>query len=458
MSHTNQFSISPIAAAVSAALVTPAAALAQEESARDSLDEVIVTATKSEANVQDIPSTVQAIPESMLKEMGALSTEDYARFIPSLSYINFSNINSSVIFRGVSTGTSGFIGTQSASVYFDEISVTSTSQQPDIRMMDVARVEALAGPQGTLFGASAQSGTLRIINNQPDPSKFEASADVQLRGGNTSDSSYSVTGVLNLPLVEDVFAIRIAAQSAEDGGYIDNVLGNHPDTWFYYPAGPNYGTYLGRERMEWGTLDNAAIVEENWNKVEFLAARISARWNINDDWSATLSYHYSETEAQAGNDYNPFVGDLQTIAFAPNWRRDRWDLASLTIEADLGFAQFVSATSFYDRVYDYNVDTTVYYKYYHAWGCEDKGDAAIYTGYWANPVTGRAVYYPRYCIMPPSPSGDPTLSTDFVGTGEGPSFQDRFAQEFRLSHRERSSIGWLASIMRTVTITGMLSL
>ena len=445
MSQTNQYPISPIAAAVSAALATPAAALAQEEGARDSLDEVIVYATKRAENVQDIPSTVQAIPESMLNDMGALNTEDYARFIPSLTYTNFTN-DSTVTFRGVSTGASGFIGRTSASVYLDEISVTSTSQQPDIRMMDVARVEALAGPQGTLFGASAQSGTLRIITNQPDPSKFEASVDAQMRSGDTSDSSYNVEGVLNLPLIEDVFAIRIAAHTGEDGGYIDNVLGNTPDTWFGYVAGPNYGSYLGRERLEWGTLDNAAIVEENWNKVEVLAARISARWNINDDWSATLSYHYQETEAQAGNDYNPFVGDLQTIAFAPNWSRDRWDVASLTIEADLGFAQFISATSFYDRVYDYNVDGTVYYKYYFAWGCEDKGPSPAYSAYyWDNPLTGRAVYYPRYCIMQPSASGDPTLQSDYIGVLEGPSFQDKFAQEFRLSH-QGEQFDWLAGL------------
>ncbi len=449
MSHKNRYSISPVAAAVSAALAAPGAALAQEDGASDVLDEIIVTATKRELNVQKIPASVQALPESMLKDMGALNTEDYARFIPSLSYINFTN-DSSVIFRGISTGPSGFIGRTSASIYFDEVSVTGTSQQPDIRLLDVARVEALAGPQGTLFGASAQSGTLRIITNQPNPTQFEASVDAQMRSGSTSDSSYSVTGVLNLPLVEDVFAIRIAVQTAEDGGYIDNVLGNHPDTWFGYAAGPNYGSYLGRERMEWGTLDNADVVEENWNTVELLAARISARWNINENWSATLSYHYSESEAQASNDYNPFVGDLQTIAFAQNWSRDEWSVASLTIEADLGFAQFVSATSFYERVYDYNVDRTIYYKYYFAWGCEDRGDAATFdfaTYYWIyeNTSTNRAVYYPRYCVNQPSASGDPSLQTDFVGTGEGPSFQDKFAQEFRLSH-QGEKFDWLAGL------------
>jgi outer membrane receptor protein involved in Fe transport len=186
MSHKSQISIRPIAAAVAAALATPTAALAQEEgssSAASELEEVLVTATKIVQDVQKIPSTVQAIPESMLKEMGALNTEDYVRFMPAVSFINISNTDSAVIFRGVSTGYGGFIGTQPASVYYDEVSVSGTRQQPNIRMLDINRVEALVGPQGTLFGASAQSGTLRIITNKPDPSKFEANVDTELRGG-----------------------------------------------------------------------------------------------------------------------------------------------------------------------------------------------------------------------------------------------------------------------------------
>ncbi len=439
MSHKNQYAISPVAAAVSAALVTPAAALAQEEGATDALDEIIVTARKRAENVQDIPSSVQAIPESMLKDMGALNTEDYARFIPSLTWLNWAGAGSNqIIFRGVNTGTSNFIATASASVYLDEVSVTQTGSQPNVRMMDINRVEALAGPQGTLYGAAAQAGTLRIHTNQPDPSKFESSVDVSLFTGSESDMSHSVTGVLNLPLVEDVFAIRIAAQTAEDGGFIDNVLGHTPDGWWGYDIA--VGT-----RSEWGTLDNSDVAEENWNSVEYTAARISARWNINDKWAATFAYNFSENESQASMDYNPFVGDLQTIAFAKNWRRDEWDLYSLTIEGDLGFAQFVLATSFFDRTFDYSIDGAIYHKYYTAWGCEERADTAYYYWLWVNPATGMGIYYPQYCIMP----GDPTVTPYSIGDAnailEGPEWNDKFAQEFRLSH-QGEKFDWLAGL------------
>ena len=459
MSQTNQFSISPIAAAVSTALVAPAAALAQEDGADDVLETIIVTATKREMDLQQIPKDIQALPEAMLREFGALNTSDYAKFMPSVTWLSFDPAgDNSVIFRGVNTTLSGFIATQSSSVYLDEIPITATNgQSPNIRMMDINRVEALAGPQGTLFGAAAQGGTMRILANRPDLTEFSGSADVEMRTGSTSDVSHSVTGVINLPLVEDVFAIRVAAQSAEDGGYIDNVFGHTPDTWWGNNAANADGTgtshWKGPQnasfwngRQEWGMRDNAHVAEENWNNAEYMALRVSARWDVNDTWSATAVYNYGDNESRGGNDYNPFVGERQTIAFAPNSSRDEWDMASLTIEADLEWAQLISATSFFDREYTYVNDRTLYFKYYHANYCEDRG--ALPTAYywlWESP-TGRAIYYPRYCPQPlASPSGDTSQVSDFIGVGQGPSWQDRFTQEIRLSS-QGEKFDWLGGL------------
>ena len=142
MSHTSQFAISPIAAAVTAALATPAAVLAQEEGARDTLDEIIVTATKREQNIQKIPASISALPEAMLKEIGALNTEEYIRFLPSVNWINYNTGGSNVvIFRGANTDNGqGFTGTQTSSVYLDDTPLTATDgTQPDIRMLDIQR-------------------------------------------------------------------------------------------------------------------------------------------------------------------------------------------------------------------------------------------------------------------------------------------------------------------------------
>ena len=458
MSQKNQYSISPVAAAVSAALAAPGAAIAQQDGASTAtLDEIIVTATKRELNLQKVPSSVTALPEAMLKEIGALNTEDYIRFMPSVNWINYNTAGENVvIFRGCNTDNDGgFTGTQTSNVYLDEMPITATDgTQPDIRMLDVQRVEALSGPQGTLFGAAAQCGTLRIITNKPDPTQFEASADVMFRGGDTSDMSHSVTGVFNIPLVEDVFAIRIAAQSAEDGGYIDNVAGHAPDTWFgitptEYAATVYGGPWgWGAPRLEWGNLRNDNVVEENWNSAEFINLRVSALWNLNDDWKITAAYHYGDTESQGSSAYNPFVGDLQTINFVKNQSHSEWDMASLTIEADFEFAQFVSATSFYENQRTYKIDNTLYYKYYTSnYYCTDHGAFnQTYYWYWENQATGRAVYNPLYCVIPvANPSGDFTQIPDFAGFGAGPEWQERFSQELRLSH-QGETFDWLAGL------------
>jgi outer membrane receptor protein involved in Fe transport len=458
MSRPNPAKISPVAAAVSTALATPLVASAQatDDSARVAgarIEEIIVTATKREQDIQKIPASIHALPEAMLKEIGALNTEDYVRFMPSVNWINFNSGGSNqVIFRGINTSTTGFIATQSSSVYLDEIPLTATNgSQPDVRMMDIQRTEALAGPQGTLFGAAAQAGTLRIITNKPDTSRFEASADVMWRTGSESDPSHSVTGVINVPLVEDKFAIRIAAQSAEDGGYIDNVLGHTPDTWFgeTADAGPDAWGGHGQYRLQWGNHLNTDVVEENWNSADHANLRVSARWNINDNWSVTAAYNYGDTDSQGSSAYNPFVGDLQTIAFVKNTSHSEWDMSSLTVEADLGFAQLVSATSFYENERTYVIDNTLYYKYYTTRNyCEDRGVWADIQYYWLweNSATGRAIYAPLYCpVSVANPSGAIDQMPEVIGIGAGPEWQERFTQEIRLSS-EGERFDWLAGL------------
>ena len=475
MTSKHQFTLNPIAAAITAAFVSPAIAQDEQDEAKDAptLEEVIVTATKIEANIQKIPSSVQAIPESMLKDIGALDASDFTRFMPQVNWINYNNGENVVIFRGVHTSTGAFTMTRSSTVYLDEMPITATNgSSPDIRMLDVNRTEALSGPQGTLFGAAAQAGLLRIITNQPDPSQFTASADLEVRNGSDSALSHNITAVFNVPLIEDVFAIRFAAMSAEDGGFIDNVPGHTPDTWFGETnvesaanAPPAYmypDPYIwrceqgqgdcvwGTNRLEWGSLSNDDVVENDWNSTEYLLYRISARWNINDTWSVTGAYHYGDTDSQGNSAYNPFVGDLQTIGFAKNTSQSEWDLTALTIEGNFDFGQFVSATSFYENQRDYVRDATLYYKYYTARYCGDQGavGATYYTFYyWENPVTGRTVYLPLYCVTPAagSPTGDLSQLPDMVGVAEGPEWQERFTQEFRFSY-QGDTFSWLAGL------------
>ena len=123
-------------------------------------------------------------------------------------------------FRGVSDG-GGFLVDPTAAIYLDEQAMSMTSMAPDIYPVDIARIEALSGPQSTLFGASSQTGTIRVITNKPDVSGDEASGNIgiglsSVKGG---DAGHDFDATLNIPLIEDKLAVRFSAFSAEDGGF-----------------------------------------------------------------------------------------------------------------------------------------------------------------------------------------------------------------------------------------------
>lgn len=433
MSFQSRNLLTPVAAAVAAAL-SPAQAVQAQDDTRAApsgkvLDEITVTARKRSESAQDIPIAIQALSQDTLAAMGAKAMEDYARFIPSVSVVTYSNSASVVVFRGAITSP-GYIAASTSSVYLDEISLTITGSQPGVRMVDIARVEALSGPQGTLYGSDAQAGTMRIVSNKPDTTAFEAIFDGEIRGGDQSDMSYRGSMVVNIPLAEDKAALRLVGYNDHDGGYIDNVFGRTADESFFY------GAFYP---ADFGTLDNSASVEDRWNDSDIYGARATLLWNVNDAWSATLGIAHQTTETGADNYYDPFVGDLQTVRFHDEWTDDKYDLYSLTLEGDLGFAQLVSATSYFDRTNEYLSDVTTYAHYWNALYCVDSGYSAAYFPYYvANPDTGNAVWWPVYCHAS-TVDGD-SLNAAFLNAQS-----NKFTQEIRLSS-QGERFDWLVGL------------
>ncbi|HEX6259812.1 MAG TPA: TonB-dependent receptor [Woeseiaceae bacterium] len=427
--------ISPVAAAVTAALYPAHYAIAQDSEADDAraLEEIVVTARKRSESAQTIPAAVQAITQESLAAMGAKGLEDYARFVPSINVVNYGPSSSTVVFRGAITGA-GYLGQSTSSVYLDEISVTQTGTQPNIRPVDIARVEALSGPQGTLYGSDAQAGTLRIITNQPLLNEFEAVFDGEVRTGSDSDASYRGSLVFNVPLVEDRLALRIAGYNDHDGGFIDNVFGHTADS--YGLDGDN------RAPAPWGTLDNSDSVEDRWNDADVYGGRLHLLWQMNDSWATTLSYHHQTTDAGADNYYDPFVGDLQVVRFHDEWREEKFDMASLKVEGDLGFAQLVAAVSYYERDIKYLQDITTYAHYWSAQYCHDADPTyyspADYPYYWTNPDTGNIVWWPVYCH-------GPQVDADFFNSARGSSKDDKFTTEIRLSS-QGDTLDWIVGL------------
>ena len=451
--------ITPVAAAVTAALYPGFAALAQEaDDSAYALEEIIVTATKRDVSMQDIPATIQAITQESLAAMGAKGMEDYARFVPSVNVVNYGGSSTTVVFRGAITGPD-YIGQSTSSVYLDEISITQTGSQPSIRTVDIARIEALSGPQGTLYGSDAQAGTMRILTNQPLMNTYEAIFDGELRGGDESEMSYRGSLVFNIPLVEDKLALRVVGYNDRDGGFIDNVFG-HTSDW--HGLG---GTNLAPSG--WGTLDNAAVVEKNWNENDVYGGRVHLRWELNDKWAATASYHYQKSDQGADNSFDPFVGDLKTVKFHDDYRYEEFNMASLVVEGDVGFGRLVAAVSYFDREIEGMSDITTYAHYWAAQYCHDSAytqapgnePADALPGapyYWTNPDTGNIVFWPVYCQ-------GPTVESDFFSSYPYLTNDDKLTVELRLNsdgdtfdwlvggYYEESKDSWLAPFATPTT-------
>jgi outer membrane receptor protein involved in Fe transport len=243
----------------------------------------------------------------------------------------------SVVFRGVASSGIQFGTNPSSSVYIDEQPVTSAGRNPNPRLVDIQRVEALSGPQGTLFGDSSQSGTLRVITNQASTEGFEAWIDGGLHTIDDGDDGYDFSGMVNIP-VSDSVAVRLVGFTNQEAGYVDNA-----------PA-----------LSQGGTFDNSAYVDEDVNESEMDGGRINVRWDINNDWTLDLMGIWQDQNIDGFGDTTPDADDLEQFRYRDESLDDEWYQIGLTLEGKLGWADGTLAVSYFDRDFRYNADATDY--------------------------------------------------------------------------------------------------
>ncbi|MCY7354919.1 MAG: TonB-dependent receptor, partial [Lysobacter sp.] len=268
-----------------------------------------------------------------------------------------------VYMRGVVSGGDGnhSASQPSVGVYLDEQPITSASGSLDIHMYDIERVEALAGPQGTLYGASSQSGTLRIITNKPDPSAFASGYGVEFNAIEDGGIGHVAEGFANIP-INDHTAIRLVGWEKNDAGYVDNVRGTR--------TFPTSGI----------TIDNANRVDEDYNDAHTFGARAALRLDLNDSWSITPAVMAQKLVAGGSRGYDPSVGDLAVKHFYPESSKDRWVQAALTVEGKIGNFDLVYAFSHLKRDVDSEADYNDYGFWYDtlagygAYFYDDNGD------------------------------------------------------------------------------------
>jgi iron complex outermembrane receptor protein len=327
------------------------------------LEEVVVTAQKRVENLQDVPITVQVLDTKTLEQLNIANIDDYVKFAPGIAYVrgegqggNGEPGESHIYIRGVVSGGTNHSGSQpSVGEYLDEQPVTTIDGNVDVHIYDISRIEVLEGPQGTLYGASSQSGTVRIISNKPDPTKFLAGVDVQGNQILSHGTGYEVEGFVNIPLGSNL-AVRLVGWDEHDGGYISNVPGTNLNgcivngvrtfpTWNGTPGSgcPPVGT-VGA-----GAITNAPWAKKDYNTVNTRGGRGALRWNVGD-WIITPTFMAQNVSSEGFFGSDPAVGPLQLVHFSPENSTDNWSQGALTIEGKLANLDVVYSGGYFKRV------------------------------------------------------------------------------------------------------------
>jgi iron complex outermembrane receptor protein len=335
---------------------------AYAEDSSGGLETVVVTAQKRSENLQKVPISVQALTADTLSELHLNNFTDFARYMPSVTYAvsgqgsnggpGFANITMRGIVSDQNGNHSGPLPT--TGVYFDEQPITTINGTLDIPTYDIERVEALSGPQGTLYGASSESGTIRIITNKPDASAFAASYEANVNAVDHGGIGYGAHGMVNIPLSDDM-AVRIVAWDEHDAGYIDNVHGTRTYTFDNAdPAVPPTAPI---------TIDNAGHTKNNYNTVDKLGARAALQIDLDDNWTITPAITAQTERSHGIFGYDPSVGDLEVQHFNPEYVKDNWYQAALTVQGKVGNLDLVYSGGYMAR----NVDSAADYTDYTYW-------------------------------------------------------------------------------------------
>ena len=311
------------------------------------LAEVVVTAQKRVENLQDVPLSIQAIGTQKLSEMNVTKFDDYAQLLPSVSFQSTGPSVEHVYMRGVASGGDGNHSGSLPSVgmYLDEQPVTTIDGNLNIHIYDIARVEALSGPQGTLYGASSEAGTIRIITNKPDPTGFKGGYDLEANTVTHGGNGYSFEGFVNIPIT-DFAAVRLVGWDVKDAGYIDNIPGA--------VTFPTSGI----------TMTNTKLVENNYNDVETRGGRAALKIDLNDNWTITPQV-MGQVQTTDGNfQYNPALGDLKIQHYFPDTVHDSWVQSALTIEGKISNFDLVYSGAYLTRNTHESSDYTDYSLFY----------------------------------------------------------------------------------------------
>jgi len=325
------------------AFLTAATAVAETAAAdaaadEEALQQVIVTAERRSENLQQVPMSITAMDKVQLEQRNVVSFIDYGTTVPNLGFgysgVGFANART-ISIRGVAgANTTGF--------YIDDTPLPDTI---DPRIVDIDRIEVLRGPQGTLYGARSEGGTVRLITDQPEVNDFSVRVHTGVSDTwNTVEGNYYADGAINVPLIADHLALRVVALYDSEAGFFQRE----------FPTVPPFGTTLT-------TVDNVA-------DSKLSGASIALAWKASDALTVTPRFLYQQnlyngfpysdhtfyqipppTVPPTNLDLDPNNFVQKRLYDVPEGGHDRWYLESLTGNYHTEYGEFVSSTSYFER-------------------------------------------------------------------------------------------------------------
>ena len=334
------------------------------------IEVIEVTATKRTESIQEVPVTVSALTGDSLEKLGVANFDQYVEFLPNVVFQGTGPGQNEIYIRGAATTQTSIAVSSvqalqpSVAFYLDEQPVSMQGRNLDIYATDVERIEVLPGPQGTLFGASSQSGTVRLITNKPNHDGFSAGVDTSTSFTKGGDMSNSLEAYFNMSL-SDSLAVRVAAYNDHQGGWIDNIL-NVPGDGGYT------GSAVVISRVSGGALTNPesvpvtppkndALVEDNFNTADYAGARFGLSYLINDEWELLVQHTQQSLDTEGVFAYDPNLeGESSTNRFVPEDNNDDFGLTTWTLEGRLKHLDIVYTGGYLDRDINSTVDYTGY--------------------------------------------------------------------------------------------------
>ncbi|GGF08348.1 TonB-dependent receptor [Aliidongia dinghuensis] len=294
------------------------------------IEEITVTATKRTETVREIPQNISVLSGTQLQDQHVVDYQDLAQAVPGLSFTSggaggLGNIE----LRGVSSAA----GAATVGIYLDDISlsvrnVAQLTGAAEPKLLDIDRVEVLRGPQGTLYGAGSEGGTIRFISNQPKLDTFEGSFHTELAGTDRGGISYDEEGMVNVPLFPGVAALRLSAGYSKDAGYLKR-LGLD-------------GSVLATDAGDTGT----GVI------------RISGKWLLGDGWTVTPTLFYQNGRQDDQSIYYPNAGRFESIKQLPEPDHEQIATPTVVVTKDFGWSDLTSVSGFFWRKTDIQVDGT----------------------------------------------------------------------------------------------------